>query len=104
MLVVVPQGLALSPLYTVGTSMLTKRVGTDDSGSALGLSHATRALCGIIAPVATGYLIAWSTSEGQGRASAVYNVGVCSASIVGIAMATLVLLGRALPAAPKQTT
>ena len=48
----------LVPLsYQVSTAYLTKAVDKADTGTGIGLDHASRSLCGLIAPVAGGYIV-----------------------------------------------
>jgi OCT family organic cation transporter-like MFS transporter 18 len=45
-----------SAMYTVTTSILTKSVSKEDTGTILGLDHATRSFCSVIAPTVGGPL------------------------------------------------
>jgi len=56
-LMVLPLGIGSGLWYTVTTSMVTRLAGKEVMGTAIGFVHASRAFCGIVAPVAGGYLI-----------------------------------------------
>ncbi|KAJ9465455.1 Tetracycline resistance protein [Diplonema papillatum] len=52
----VPFGVASTFAYTIFSSLMTKSVSASDSGTSIGFGHATRTLCGVVAPTLAGYL------------------------------------------------
>jgi len=52
----VPLVAAPAVVYTVSTSAMTKTVAAAHTGTAIGLDHASRSLCGMVGPVLGGFL------------------------------------------------
>ena len=52
----IPLSAASSLVYTMFSSRMTKSVEQQDSGTSIGLSHATRTLCGVLSPTVAGYI------------------------------------------------
>jgi len=89
---VVPMSLASAIMYTVMTAALTKMVADADTGTVIGLTHASRSLCGILSPTLGGYL--YTT---YGAAS----VGYFGGAVAALALAYWGLISSSAPGAKK---
>jgi len=56
LVLMVPMTLASTSMYTVVTSILTKSVARSETGTVIGLDHATRSLSSVVAPTLGGYM------------------------------------------------
>ena len=63
LVMMVPQGLASASVYTILTSVQSKMVPAEDSGTSIGLSHATRAFCQLVAPMTAAVTIAMAQRD-----------------------------------------
>jgi len=84
---ILPLGFATSTIYTVSTALLTEIVPSERQGSVIGLGHATRSACGLIAPTLGGFLL-----KQHGFSS----IGFASAALALAALAVLIVYETAL--------
>mmetsp|Transcript_28028 Transcript_28028/g.53350 ORF Transcript_28028/g.53350 Transcript_28028/m.53350 type:complete len:424 (-) Transcript_28028:315-1586(-) len=56
LVLLVPMMISTSCMYTLTTAYITKSVDAANTGTAIGLDHATRSFCGMIAPIVGGYV------------------------------------------------
>jgi predicted MFS family arabinose efflux permease len=68
--VTVPMTMASTALYTLCSSLMSLAVEGGNTGTAISISHASRALVGIVAPVLGGVLFQWTGFEGIALAAA----------------------------------
>ena len=66
----IPLSLGSTLMYTLSTSVLTTVVPEEDTGTVIGVSHATRSLVGIVAPTAGGFIYASYGFQAIGLAAA----------------------------------
>jgi len=57
LILLIPICISSTSMYTITQSIMTKSVSKDETGTVLGLDHATRTFCGVLSPILGGYIL-----------------------------------------------
>ena len=85
--------MASTLLYTLGSSALSMSVDTESAGTAIAMSHASRSLCGIIAPIIGGFVYGQYKMLGLGLFAA-FTAGTAAVFVLVAAKPTFSQLDR----------